>query len=247
MISSLRKLVHMVRLKSVEDQFSGLTDLPPEMINALKRSFPYTMTSVERLAALCLAVDYVVHNNIAGAFVECGVWKGGSSMAAAMRYMQLGRENVPFYLFDTFEGMSQPSKEDIRHATGETAEQLLATSEKDDQVWARASLDEVKGNLRSTGYPESQVHFIKGMVESTIPVSAPERISILRLDTDWYESTRHELVHLFPRLSKHGVLIIDDYGHWAGARKAVDEFFAGEEISPLLLRIDNTGRICTKQ
>jgi hypothetical protein len=84
------------------------------------------------------------------------------------------------------------------------------------------------------------------MVEETIPQHAPEQISVLRLDTDWYSSTKHELMHLFPRLSKNGVLIIDDYGHWAGARKAVDEYFADQTIQPLLNRIDQTGRACIK-
>jgi hypothetical protein len=84
------------------------------------------------------------------------------------------------------------------------------------------------------------------MVEETIPGYAPEEISILRLDTDWYASTKHELIHLYSRLSKGGVLIIDDYGDWAGARKAVDEYFAAQSFKPMLGRIDNTGRICVK-
>jgi hypothetical protein len=83
-------------------------------------------------------------------------------------------------------------------------------------------------------------------VEDTIPSHAPEQIAVLRLDTDWYESTKHELFHLFPRLSKNGILIVDDYGCWAGSRKAVDEYFADFESRPLLARIDDTGRICTK-
>jgi hypothetical protein len=97
--------------------------------------------------------------------------------------------------------------------------------------------------MASTGYPESHVTYVKGRVEDTLPANAPEQVSVLRLDTDWYESTRHELVHLYPRLSSGGVLIIDDYGYWAGARKAVDEYFSG---SLFLSRIDETGRIAIK-
>jgi hypothetical protein len=88
--------------------------------------------------------------------------------------------------------------------------------------------------------------FIKGKVEETIPEQAPAQIALLRLDTDWYESTYHELVHLYPRLSPGGILIIDDYGHWAGARKAVDEYFAEHRLNLFLHRIDYTGRICIK-
>jgi hypothetical protein len=85
-----------------------------------------------------------------------------------------------------------------------------------------------------------------GKVEDTIPADIPEKIALLRLDTDWYESTKHELIHLFPRLQKGGVLIIDDYGFWKGARKAVDEYFAENNIQILLNRIDDTGRMAIK-
>jgi O-methyltransferase len=104
----------------------------------------------------------------------------------------------------------------------------------------------VKKALETTGYQMEKIHFVKGMVEQTIPNSAPDKIALLRLDTDWYESTKHEMEHLFPRLSRGGVLIIDDYGHWQGARKAVDEYIKKNEIRILLNRIDYTGRIAVK-
>jgi O-methyltransferase len=223
-----------------------IPDVSPDIRGIIEQVRPYTMTSYERLAALCMAVEYVVSNNIPGVFVECGVWKGGSSMAAAMAYRRLCRDDVDLYLFDTFDGMSAPGKEDVRRATGESASDLLATKSTDSEVWARAPLEEVRENLKSTGYPIDRIHFVKGKVETTIPNCAPQQIAILRLDTDWYESTRHELTHLFPRLAGNGVLIIDDYGHWAGARKAVDEYFAALPVKPLLVRIDDTGRLCIK-
>ncbi len=113
-------------------------------------------------------------------------------------------------------------------------------------VWAYSALEEVKHNLLSTGYPAERISFIKGKVEETIPLNAPPQIALLRLDTDWYESTYHELVHLFPRLSSGGILIIDDYGHWKGARKAVDKYFSENKLDLLLHRIDYSGRICVK-
>jgi O-methyltransferase len=85
-----------------------------------------------------------------------------------------------------------------------------------------------------------------GKVEDTFPKDTPDKIAILRLDTDWYESTRHELIHLYPKLSIGGVLIIDDYGHWEGARKAVDEYINDNTLRILLNRIDYTGRIAVK-
>jgi hypothetical protein len=104
----------------------------------------------------------------------------------------------------------------------------------------------VKLNIESTNYPKNLVHFVKGKVEDTIPQTMPEKIAILRLDTDWYESTYHELKHLFPKLVKGGIIIIDDYGHWKGAREAVDQYFTENGIHILLNRIDYTGRIGIK-
>ena len=104
----------------------------------------------------------------------------------------------------------------------------------------------VRELVLSTGYPAERLHLVHGPVEETLPARAPEEIALLRLDTDWYESTRHELVHLYPRLADGGVLIIDDYGHWEGARRAVDEYFATEAPSLMLNRVDYTARIAIK-
>ena len=227
------------------DDKTRLADVSPEIWKTIKRVRPYTMTSPERLATLCMAVEHVVGNEVPGSFVECGVWRGGSSMAAAWTFARLGRL-VDFFLFDTFEGMSAPSEEDISRSTGQSAAQLLAGADQRQEIWAYAPLADVHRNMESTEYPQSQLHFVQGKVEETVPAFAPDQISILRLDTDWYESTRHELIHLFPRLSINGILIIDDYGDWAGARKAVDEYFAAQGLKPFLARIDTTGRVYVK-
>jgi len=100
--------------------------------------------------------------------------------------------------------------------------------------------------MRSTGYPEDQVIFIKGRVEDTIPQTVPEQIALLRLDTDWYESTYHELIHLYPRLVNRGILILDDYGYWQGARKAVDTYFQENKVGMYLHRVDESARIGVK-
>ena len=223
-----------------------LADVSPEIRDTVERARQYTMTSLERLVALCMAVEHVVANEVKGAFVECGVWRGGSSMAAAWTYRRLGREDVDVFLFDTFEGMPAPGEEDVLHSTGEKAAELLATSDRKSGIWAYSPEEDVRRNLVSTGYPAERLHFVKGLVEETIPARAPEQISVLRLDTDWYESTKHELVHLFPRLSRNGILIVDDYGHWAGARKAVDEYFLAHNLKPFLGRVDYTGRLLVK-
>ena len=110
-----------------------------------------------------------------------------------------------------------------------------------------ASLEEVQKNMSLTKYPTEKIHFVKGKVEDTIPDKAPEKIAILRLDTDWYESTKHELEYLFPRLIEGGILIIDDYGHFEGSRIAVDEYLEKNNIHDFLHRIDYTGRLLVKK
>jgi O-methyltransferase len=190
-------------------------------------------------------VCHVHAATIPGDMVECGVWRGGSSMLAALTLDSLGDRERCIWLYDTFEGMPPPTDVD-RSFGGEFASDVLRrTDAVGEGTRAVAGLDEVKANLATTGYPSDRLRFVEGMVEDTIPAVAPEQISILRLDTDWYESTRHELRHLWPRLSPGGVLIVDDYGHWQGARQAVDEFLA--TVEPILLqRIDYTGRLALK-
>ena len=164
-------------------------------------------------------------------------------VAAALALLQRGDTSRDLYLFDTYEGMSAPTADDVMF-DGQTAKALLdleKPTEDHANYWCFAGLEDVKRNLYSTGYPKEKLHFIKGKVEDTLPGQAPDQIALLRLDTDWYESTAHELKHLFPRLSQNGVLIIDDYGHWLGARKAVDEYFAQQPLRPLLQRLDYTG------
>lgn len=207
-----------------------------------------TMTSTERLYALFKAVEYVVRSGIPGDFVECGVWRGGSVMMMALALQRFGGVGRRLYCFDTFEGMPPPGARDVRNDTGKPAAEILSAADRtaDRSVWAIAPLDQVRRNVASTGYPPELVAYCVGKVEHTLPASAPDGIALLRLDTDWYDSTRHELMHLYPRLAAGGVLIIDDYGYWRGARQATDEYFLQTRHKVLLNRIDNTGRIGIK-
>ncbi|MEV0219027.1 TylF/MycF/NovP-related O-methyltransferase [Streptomyces sp. NPDC050704] len=216
-------------------------DTAREVIRAVSS---YTMTSPERLNALILATRYVSRHNIAGDIVECGVWRGGSMQAAARTLLSLDDTERHLYLFDTFEGMPAPTDKDLRR-DGESAADLLARQDRSRPIWAVATLEDVKEGFQKVPYPADRVHFVPGLVEDTIPAEAPEQISILRLDTDWYASTRHELEQLYPRLVSGGVLLIDDYGWWQGSRSAVDEFLEKTGARLLLLRMDE-GRIAVK-
>jgi hypothetical protein len=207
-----------------------------------------TMTSPERIFSLIEATKYIISSGIEGDIVECGVWRGGSVMAILNTLKAMMSSDKHIYLYDTFDGMSEPTSEDVS-IDGSSAKELLNESEKDDQsiIWAYSGMEVVKKNILSVGYEQEKIHFVKGKVEDTIPETMPDKISLLRLDTDWYESTKHELKHLFPRLSKGGILILDDYGHWQGARKAADEYFSYNHVSIFLSRADYTGRIAVKQ
>ena len=209
------------------------------------RIAPYTMTTPPRVYALARAVEYVAARKIPGAFVECGVWRGGSMMAVALTLLRLGVTDRDLYLFDTFSGMTPPGDEDVKH-TGERAADMLATSSRDSDDWAIASLEDVRTAVLGVGYPEKRIHFVEGPIEETLPASAPGEIALLRLDTDWYASTKHALVHLYPLLSSRGVLIVDDYAYWQGARQAVDEYVREQDLALLLNRIDYTARIAVK-
>lgn len=233
---------------SNRDQYPDIEDWAWEIIQVAS---PLTMTSPERVYALLGAVGYIVANDVPGAVLECGVWKGGSMIAAATRLLQLGQDSRDLYLFDTYDGMPAPTHLDA-DLHGVPAEALLAGTSRDSAVdgepnlWCYAGVEAVKASLESSGYPPERCHYVVGRVEDTVPGEAPTEIALLRLDTDWYESTRHELEHLYDRLMPGGVLLIDDYGHWLGARRATDDFFNTRGIHPLLHRIDYTGRLHVK-
>ena len=242
----IKKLGYEIHRSGTYSEFPiDFNEIDIDIIKAVK---PFTLTSIERRFALIQAVNYIIKNKIAGDIVECGVWKGGSIMAIAKTLLTLKSYDKELYLFDTFEGMPKPKEFDVASYDNRMAIKQFEDLKINDNSsnWCKIELDEVRNNVFSTKYNKEKFHFIKGKVEDTIPEFSPETISILRLDTDWYESTRHELIHLFPRLVKGGVIIIDDYGYWKGAKKAVDEYFTENNIPILLNRIDTTGRIGIK-
>lgn len=226
----------------VLDSFPDLSEIERNIVRTVQ---PYTMVSIERIVNVILAVKYVVQHRVPGDIVECGVWRGGCTMAAALTLKSLGDTTRRLYLYDTFEGMSEPTETDVSF-DGHRASTLLAKDPRGTGTWCAASLEDVRVNLFSTGYPASQIEFVPGKVEETLARVTPTIVGLLRLDTDWYESTQSELTHLYPLLQPGGVLIIDDYGHWQGARRAVDEYVARLPHPTYLHRIDYTGRILIK-
>lgn len=217
-----------------------------EFLEVWEACRPYTMTSIERGFALWNAILYVSQSELLGDYIECGVWRGGSSMIAAHAIMRSNRMR-DIYMYDTFEGMSAPTEEDTSVYDSQSSDQQWAEAQRDGVTdWCYASLEDVKSNMALTGYPVDRIRFIKGKVEDTLPLSSHSDIAVLRIDTDFYASTKSEMEILYPKLVNRGVLLIDDYGHWQGARQAVDEYFEKNKIQLLLNRIDYTGRIAVK-
>jgi O-methyltransferase len=202
----------------------------------------YTMTSVEALFALYTGVSYVLDRNIPGDFVECGVWRGGSSLLVALLLQQKGISDRKVLLYDTFSGMPAPTEFDVDKYGRSGFEMIQEYA--DDIGWCYASLEDVRGVFANHGF-KCPVEFIEGDVMTTLHTHQPSTISLLRLDTDWYESTALEYEILYPLLSTGGVLIIDDYGVWAGSRKATDDYF-DKVAKPLIVRVDKEVRIAVK-
>jgi len=227
-----------------------LIDIEKNFLNIWNKIREYTMTSVQRGYALYQAVKYVISEGIDGDFVECGVWRGGSCMLIALTLAELDVCDRLIWLYDTFEGMTEPGDRDFIAWNGRSVhEKWKSDAEGKTQnftSWA-VPVDSVQSNISATGYPGHLLRFVKGPVELTLKQNVPENISLLRLDTDWYESTKAEMEVLYPVLSPGGVLLIDDYGHFTGARAAVDEYFSGSGAQPLLNRVDYTGRVGIKK
>lgn len=219
-----------------------------EIFNEVK---PYTMISIEAAYANYKIINYIEDNNIQGDIVECGVWKGGSSMIMAKTLLNRNNTSRKIYMYDTYDGMSEATEEDESLVSNCHAIQSFEAMKKSKNYtygetnWCQAGLDEVKQNMKSTGYPYENIIFIKGKVEDTIPDTIPPKIAYLRLDTDFYISSKHELVHLYPLLENKGVCLFDDYYYWKGQKTATDEYFQSINQKPLLIKVVNNA-ICIK-
>ena len=196
--------------------------------NYVNKCLEYTLTQAPRLQVLWNACQTAIGYGLTGSFVECGVYKGGSSML--MAYC-LGHNNkdYPLVLFDTFKGMTRPTERDVKVQKGDTYFKKWEDCQKDGYTdWCYGSIEEVKDNLSSTGY--ENISYIKGDIVKTNmdlikDLSIMKSISILRVDTDFYESTKFIMNNLFPLVCDGGFVIFDDYYCWKGAKDAVDEYF----------------------
>jgi O-methyltransferase len=211
--------------------------------------------SPESIAQTSRAVRYLVENDIAGDFVECGVFMGASIVCMIRTLQATKMEDGHIYrtrdiwLYDTFEGMPEQNPElDVFHDPAQYPlwDQIKRDDGSGGSNWVHGPIDSVKANVNRTGYPQDRLKYVKGMVEQTLPKWAPDRIALLRLDTDYYSSTKHELTHLYQRVVSGGVIIIDDYGAFKGCKQAVDEYIRENGLKVLLSRIDEHVRMWVK-
>lgn len=203
-------------------------EFSPEDIKIFEyvRKHELSIVSDERLFSTLMACAHVVTNKIEGDFVECGAYRGGNGILAADYFQRTGTNRI-IWLFDTFTGMSAPTDLDVNYEGNSAKTKFLERQRDGFNDWMYATIEDVKENFSKAALLNSNVRFIKGDVLETLKRdSLPEKISVLRLDTDWYESTKLELEVCYPRLSSGGILIVDDYGSWGGAKKAVDEYFS---------------------
>lgn len=221
------------------DQY--LKDMDEDFLNLWNHVRPHTLISPERGWAFAEAIRYVCRKNIPGDIVECGVYKGGACLLASyVLDSQTDSDRRSIWLYDTFSGMVEPGDDDRIASSGQSLR------DRHPKGWWAAGVDEVKRNLESSPLKKDRFRFVPGRVEETLLHEVPDNIAVLRLDTDWFESTLMELNVLYPKLSSGGVLIIDDYGHFTGAKKAVDDFFWNRGEQVLLHRSDYTGRVMVK-
>ena len=178
-----------------------------------------TMLSTEALYDLWWSVKYICENDMRGDIVEMGVWQGGALELVALALNEF-KGNNGIVGFDTFEGHPMPEAEEI-DIWGNNMQDKFNEVTNNGEKWAFADYDSVEKNLKSI---YSNVKLIKGVVDETVDTSDINEISILRLDMDWYEPTKVALEKLCGKIQKGGVLIIDDYGHHSGAKKATDEY-----------------------
>ena len=229
-------------------------EMPAEASNYEKKiilkSLKYSMTTSIRMWALLQSAKEVLKKKIKGDFVECGVWRGGN-IILLKNILEQHKIKKNVYGFDTFQGMTEPTRHDV-DTENNSASILMKNTNKNDQefsIWAYSSLEKTKKNIYKNIKSKKNLKLIQGKVEDTLVIkeNVPKKISLLRLDTDWYESTKIELEILYPLLQKGGILIIDDYGHFKGCRKAVDEYFSKHKKRPLLHYVDYTCRLIIKE
>jgi O-methyltransferase len=191
--------------------------------------FGYSMAGLRRLDNLQFCVDDALKNNVPGDLIETGVWRGGSVILMRAILKQRGVTDRIVWAADSFEGMPRPDGEKYPADSG---------ADLSDIDFLSVSLEQVKANFARFGLLDDQVRFLKGWFRDTLPDAPIERLAVLRLDGDLYESTMDSLNALYQRISPGGYVIVDDYWSWPMCRQAVTDYLAKHNITANIKPID---------
>ena len=241
-IRNFFRIIKKLFIKKEDFWKNNIPEIDEENKNLIEFINEYSMTPLIRRWTLIKSLHYINKKKVIGDIVECGIWRGGNLFLAKKiqdkYYKEIKRK---LYGFDTFEGMSEPSNHD-----GIKINKIYQNFKNNNEPWAKASLDDVKNFSKKLFSDIDEFNFVKGKVEDTLKdkKNLPDKISLLRLDTDLYESTKIELNILYPLLVEKGILIIDDYGDFPGCRKAVDEYFSDKNV--LMISVDKSCRVIVK-
>lgn len=237
--------------KKISPDYKGLESEIPELSAGdaalLRRIDGLSMTSKIAQWEFIRALRDIEARDIPGDIVECGVWRGGNLALAGLHNLQFGSKRQ-IWAYDTFAGMTAPTEFDEKATSSlDTAKKFQELDRDGHNDWCYASREDVVRNFATVVGENARLKIVQGPVQDTLLDSAnlPDKIALLRLDTDFYDSTKAEMEILYPRLERGGILIIDDYGEWAGARKAVDEYFQGQHV--WLHRVTDTVRLMVKR
>lgn len=242
-ISCILKVSRLHEELAIKIGTEPVGDLDPGFFEIYYKCQDQTLTGLKDMYALYEAAAHVAKAGIPGDYVECGVWRGGSSMIVALAFLQNNVTGRKLYLYDTYEGLPAfgPDDGDGAPSPSKVVQGIATLLRGGQSGMFCASIEEARQNMHSTAYPAENVILVKGLVENTLPAQAPAQVSLLHLDSDLYGPTYHSLTHLFPRLSRGGIFVIDDYGGWKGCRKASDQYFEEQGIKPFLMRAGDSG------
>ncbi len=249
-IKLIRSIVRAFNIDIVKYRSGYLQDFEPHHKRIWEKTSSYSLLNKGKLFTIINAVDYLEKSAIKGDFVQTGVYQGGSVMMVLFRLKELKSVSRSFFLYDTYEGMPEPTKYDVSFFGQKAIKKYNKVKLGKSSVgsnWVNASLEEVKKNIKLANYPLNKLHFIKGKIEDTIPKTIPKKIAFLHLDTDFYESTKHSLQYLYDLVVPGGIVIFDDYFHWQGCKKAIDEFIEKRKEPIFLNRIDYSSRLIVKR
>lgn len=199
---------------------------------------PYSLVGAGGLEATDRAAQGVNLAGVEGDFAELGVARGGCASLLGMSAFGAGAPSRKLWLFDSYEGLPEPGERDFV-ANGDTGDHVRPLPKGS----CRGALEEVRWvTLEKFKLPEGRIEFVKGWFENTVPATRDQiqKLAILRIDGDWYESTKVCLEGLFDKVQPGGVVIIDDYDSCIGAKRAVDEFVAANGLN-VALRSDGRG------